>query len=64
MLLYIQKFLFFSVTRDEQNAGKIDEMLAQLEFICLEESGRNNVENKNEKYIETNKGKFFIVVCV
>ena len=33
MLLYIHNFLFFSVTRDEQNAGKIDEMLAQLEFI-------------------------------
>ena len=37
------KFKFFPVVnRDEQSAGKIDEILAQLEFICAEESLRKS----------------------
>ena len=31
-----------AVTRDEQAAGKVDELLAQLEFICAEEQRRED----------------------
>ena len=51
-----------SVTRDEQLSEKIDEILDKLEFICQEENQRNNADKKKEKYIESSKGKFLILI--
>jgi hypothetical protein len=42
LLRNLFSLFFLLVNRDEQSAGKIDEILAQLEFICAEESLRKS----------------------